>query len=350
MKGVGVVAIGRNEGERLRRCLASVAGRGLAVAYVDSGSTDGSTDLARALGVEVVELDMSRPFSAARARNAGFDRLRAIAPDLRYVMFLDGDCEMVEGWLPRAEAEMEARPDAAVVCGRLREKSPEHSIYNRLADIEWDTPVGEATACGGIALMRADRFAAVGGFDPTVAAGEEPELCQRLRGHGWTVWRIDADMAWHDLGMTRFREWWRRAHRGGYNGLDVRTRFPGKDRPFARELARARAWAFGWPIVAVVGTTGAGVALGPRAGLLSGLALLALPGLQAIRLAARMRGRVDGWGTALAYGGLNVAGQFANASGQIGYLRDRMLGRTARRVESGSLAEPARPSPSSSPS
>ena len=102
--GVGVVVIGRNEGERLRRCLESVRGAAQAIVYVDSGSTDGSVALATGLGATVVALDMRRPFTAARARNEGMRRLQAIAPDLVFVQFVDGDCEMVAGWLPLARA------------------------------------------------------------------------------------------------------------------------------------------------------------------------------------------------------------------------------------------------------
>ena len=102
MSAIGVVAIGRNEGERLRRCLESLDGHGLTVVYVDSGSTDDSVALARSLSIEVVDLDMSTPFTAARARNAGFERLLQIDPGVRFVQFLDGDCEVADGWLERA--------------------------------------------------------------------------------------------------------------------------------------------------------------------------------------------------------------------------------------------------------
>src|SRR5262245_16239994 len=63
--GLGVVIIGRNEGERLRCCLASVSAQGLSVVYVDSNSTDSSIELARGMGASVVALDSSRPYSAA---------------------------------------------------------------------------------------------------------------------------------------------------------------------------------------------------------------------------------------------------------------------------------------------
>jgi GT2 family glycosyltransferase len=212
----GLVAIGRNEGERLARCLRSAAGQVADLVYVDSGSTDGSVALARGLGAHVVELDLSTPFTAARARNAGYAALRARRPDLAYVSFVDGDCELAPGWIAQALAHMHAHPRAAVVCGRRRERHPRASVYNHLCDLEWDTPVGLALACGGDALMRAAAFDEVGGFSPELIAGEEPELCARLRAHGWEIWRIAAEMTAHDAAMTRFSQWWRRNVRSGH--------------------------------------------------------------------------------------------------------------------------------------
>ena len=246
------MAIGRNEGERLRACLASTVGRGpAAVVYVDSASTDGSVDAARAAGAEVVELDMSVPFTAARARNAGFERLSAVLPGLAFVQFLDADCELVDGWLPAARARLEARPDLAVACGRRRERHPESSSYNRLADIEWDTPVGEAKACGGDALVRASAFRAVGGYDPALIAGEEPELCVRLRKAGWKVERLDAEMTVHDAAMTRFGQWWRRSVRAGHayaEGAAIHGAPP--ERHWVRESRSNWFWGLGLPAAA----------------------------------------------------------------------------------------------------
>jgi GT2 family glycosyltransferase len=343
MVDLGVVAIGRNEGERLRRCLVSLAevGSDLAAVYVDSGSTDGSVELARSMGVEVVELDMSRPFSAARARNAGFERLKAIAPGIKYAMFLDGDCEVADGWLERSKSEMESRPDAAVICGRRRELFPEQSIYNRLADLEWDTTIGEAAACGGDSVMRAEAFESVGGFDPTAAAGEEPELCQRLRQKGWTIWRVDAEMTRHDLGMTRFRQWWRRQYRSGYNGRDILTRFPGEDQLFAKDLARSRRWGIGWPLGVVgLGLVGAAIG-GPAIGLAVAVLVSMTLVLQMLRLAVKIRKRVDSPRTALAYGVLTMVAKWANLAGQAGYVLDRRRGKMARLIEYKAVETPA---------
>jgi len=216
-----VVAIGRNEGQRLIACLDSVKARTNNIVYVDSGSIDGSIEAARERGAHVVELDLTRPFSAARARNEGFSALRATVPALRFVQFIDGDCILVNDWLDKALNFIESHDDLAVVCGRRREMYPDASIYNRALDLEWDTAVGEAQACGGDALVRMKAFDDVGGFRSNLIAGEEPELCLRLRSLRWKIWRLDAEMTLHDAAMTSLRQWWKRAVRSGYGTLEV---------------------------------------------------------------------------------------------------------------------------------
>ena len=213
---LAVVVIGRNEGERLKRCLEKVRLSADHVVYVDSASSDGSPEYAHSLGVDVVELDMSQPFSAARARNAGFERLIEVAPGVRYVQFIDGDCEIDAKWLSFARGELDRHEDWAIVCGRRRERFPEASLYNRLCDVEWDTPIGEATACGGDFLIDARVFSEVGGFNPTVIAGEEPELCHRIRATGRRIFRLSHEMTLHDAAMTRLSQWCKRVERAGY--------------------------------------------------------------------------------------------------------------------------------------
>jgi GT2 family glycosyltransferase len=274
---LGAVIIGRNEGARLVACLASFPDWVRPLVYVDSGSTDGSVAAAQAAGAEVVALDMSLPFTAARARNAGFDRLRALG-GTEFVQFVDGDCRMQPGWFPAAKAFLEGNPQAGVVCGRRREIHPDASIWNRLCDAEWDTPVGPAKACGGDALMRVEAVTAVGGYDPTLIAGEEPELCVRLRQAGWEVWRIDQEMTLHDAALTRLGQWWKRTRRGGHafaEGAALHGAPP--ERHWVAETRRAVLWGAVLPVVALLG-----MLVTPWAGLL----LLAWP-LQMLRLSRR---------------------------------------------------------------
>lgn len=338
MSEIAVIAIGRNEGQRLRRCLESVVNRGYHVIYVDSGSTDGSVELATSLGAQVVTLDMSIPFSAARARNAGVEHLGQSSL-IEFVQFVDGDCEIVAGWLDTAKQELETRFDVAVVCGRRRERHPEHSIYNRLADIEWNTPVGEALSCGGDAMMRLSAFREAGGFDPSIVAGEEPELCQRLRERGHRIVRIDAEMTLHDSAITHFSQWWKRQIRSGYGSVDVFTRF-GKSGLFARQVQRARDWTMGilFSMVVIVGLAiFIGVRAGPKVGFAVGVASMLIFGLilplQMLRTAFGIRKKAGDLRTAIAYGFLTMISKWPEMIGQLRYARDRKSGKHLQLIE-----------------
>ncbi|MDH4234624.1 MAG: glycosyltransferase [Gallionella sp.] len=316
------MAIGRNEGERLRKCLRSVVGSAEKVVYVDSGSTDGSLDMARALGVAVVELDMAFPFTAARARNEGFRCLREMAPELVYVQFVDGDCEVVPGWLETAARFLDEHPDVAVVCGRRRERFPEHSVYNMLCDIEWDTPVGEARACGGDALMRTGAFECAGKYRDGLIAGEEPELCVRLRAAGWKIWRLGEEMTLHDAAITRFGQWWKRTQRCGYayaEGANLHGAPPERHR--VKESRSVWVWGLGIPVAAISST----ICLGGW-----GLAILLIFPVQIVRLALRgTRSQRENWWRAL----FLVLGKFPEAMGQLSFLYNRLTGKRARLIE-----------------
>jgi glycosyltransferase involved in cell wall biosynthesis len=251
MQNLGIVVIGRNEGDRLKACLSSVIGSGLVV-YVDSGSTDNSIELAESLGVVVVRLDLTQPFTAARARNAGFTKSLELEPQTQYVQFVDGDCEVIAGWLLKAHQFLEEDQTIAVVCGRRRERYPERSIYNRLCDLEWDTPVGQTNACGGDAMMRVAAFQAVGGFNEQLIAGEEPELCVRLRQEQWQIWRLDAEMTWHDADMLHWQQWWKRHVRAGFafaEGAWLHGQPPEKH--WVKESRSIWLWAFIIPVVSL---------------------------------------------------------------------------------------------------
>jgi GT2 family glycosyltransferase len=214
-ESVGVIVIGRNEGERLRICLRSAQDFAQRV-YVDSGSTDGSQELATTLGFHVVSLDPNVGFTAARARNAGLTFLSERFRDLQFVQTVDGDCEIDPHWLRSALRDLQESPNIAVVFGRRRERDPDRNIYHKACDIEWRAPVGEASSCGGDALFRTAALLEVNGFNPALISGEEPDLCLRLRQRGWRVISNGRDMTLHDVSIASFGQWWRRALRAGY--------------------------------------------------------------------------------------------------------------------------------------
>lgn len=328
---VGIVVIGRNEGARLRVCLQSACEPARAVVYVDSGSIDDSVAIARSFGVDVLELDPARPFSAARARNEGFTHLLSRNPALEFVQFVDGDCELEADWISAGRATREARPELAIVAGQLHERSPEVSIYNRLGDLEWNfAGAGEVDAVGGIFMIRRDAFESAGGFDLTVAAGEEPELCQRLRRLGWRILRLERRMALHDLAMTRFGQWWKRQVRNGHGGLDVARRFRLPE--YQRMTWRARFWS-AWPFLVLAAGLAAGSVMGHEAAIVATLLVASLWPAQLLRIALRTWRGGHAADVALAYAWFTLLSFWPQTIGQWHYWNDRRLRRPVRLVE-----------------
>lgn len=317
----GAVAIGRNEGDRLKRCLQSLSAAAIVI-YVDSGSDDGSAQFARSLGASVIDLDTRTPFTAARARNAGFKHLREKAPELAYVQFVDGDCEVREHWHRLAASFLEANPNVAIVCGRRRERYPERSVYNWLCDHEWKGPVGEVVACGGDAMMRASAIEGVGGFRDDLIAGEEPELCVRLRAAGWRIWRLPLEMTLHDAAMTRFGQWWRRTVRSGYafaEGAYLHGSLP--ERYWVWESRRAWLWGVWLPLACVV----AGVAFKPW-----GWTICLIYPLQVLRQILRNCGSLSDRAVLALF---QIIARLPEGVGQIKFMWNRLGGRQARLIE-----------------
>ena len=311
--------IGRNEGEKLARCFASLCTDSAAVIYVDSGSTDGSIAIAKRWGAAVVSLDATRPFTAARARNAGFRRLQAFAPSCRYVQFVDGDCELSPGWIETAAEFLARRPDVACVCGRLRERFPERSLYNRLCDFEWDRPTGETHACGGIAMMQVTAFSALRGFREDLVAGEEPELCRRMRAAGWVVWRLEEAMAWHDAAMYRFAQWWTRSRRTGY-GYAQNLAIQGFSADWQEFRRPASSWL--WAGVIPLTLLALSLSVGPGA-----LACLLIYPFQMLRATLKLHGP---WRRRVERAFFLLLGRFPELAGQMQFWRRHRHGLTSR--------------------
>ncbi len=320
---VAIVTIGRNEGERLKLCLRAALPQARTVVYVDSGSTDGSAAFARSLGCIVVELDPAYPFGPARARNEGFTAALNAAPDLCYVQFLDGDCELQPGWLEQGVATLEARPDLAIVCGNVREIHPEASVYNKLCDLEWQKEPGEVAACAGRFLVRPAAFTAAGGFRSDVIAAEDDEFCIRLRRAGFRIVQIDAEMARHDAAILRFSQWWLRARRSGLAYAQVAALYAGsRERIFVRDCMRIWFWALLMPLAAL--------ALAPLTRGLSLAALLAAYALLDWKI--YQYGRRRGWSPrdARIYAWFTTLSKFPGLHGMLIYYAQRLTGARPR--------------------
>ncbi|MBI5263399.1 MAG: glycosyltransferase [Bradyrhizobium sp.] len=315
---IGYVVIGRNEGERLKACIRSLP-PDAPIIYVDSGSSDGSPAWVRDHGVPVHELSPEQPFTAARARNEGFRELMQRFPEIAFVQFIDGDCELHPDWPASALSFLESHPEVCAAFGRRRERFRERSIYNRLCDIEWDVPLGPAKAFGGDVMLRAKALSAAGGYRSDLIAGEEPELCVRLRASGWQIHRLPAEMTSHDAAITNFGQWWRRVVRSGHAFAEGAFLHGRRHGHWLRETARAVVWGALLPLACLI----ASVAFWP-----AGLVAWLIYPLQMLRLWLRAK---DPERTPLAV--FHVLARFPEAEGVMWFALSRLRRRRSGLIE-----------------
>ncbi len=253
-KAIGIVVIGRNEGQRLQRALESIPSGAANVLYVDSGSTDGSSGLARSMNIAVHQLDPAESFSAARARREGAEILMKMNPGLKWIQFLDGDCVLEKGWIEYAIEHISGHPDIGIVCGLLSEMNPSRSIYNRIIAVRWNAVTGDIDSCGGIFMIRKSIYDAIGGFNAALLTGEEAELCSRVRKSGYRIVRLKAKMARHDADLVNFRQWWVRAVWGGFGDAIEYKVLQGKVSDCRRRETRSiLIWTIIVPLMGLIG-------------------------------------------------------------------------------------------------
>ena len=212
---VSFVVIGRNEASHLAESIASCLQQGfdrdaIEIIYVDSGSTDGSSEIAQQAGVDRILQLGSTGASAARARNLG---LTNVASD--FVQFVDADTTLSPGWVPDGLAALKADPGLAGAEGDLREVRPAANLYHAVCELDWPSTPGEVPYVSGNSLYRVQAIAEAKGFDPRMNLGEEPELGARLGRMNWRFVHLDRTMGHHDLDMNGFVDWLRRGHRSG---------------------------------------------------------------------------------------------------------------------------------------
>jgi len=214
LREIDCVVIGVNAEATLHRCLTSILEcdypeDAINIVYVDGGSFDNSIGIAESLpGIQTVRLNPDHP-SPGLGRNAGWK-----AGSAPLVQFLDSDTVLDKNWFRTAVKEF--LPDIGAVAGNRNEMDPEQSVYNWIGSLEWNGGPGDAESFGGDVMIRRRVLEASDGYDEELVGGEDPELSLRIRSAGWRIKQLDSDMTRHDLAMTRFSQYWKRAYRSGY--------------------------------------------------------------------------------------------------------------------------------------
>jgi glycosyltransferase involved in cell wall biosynthesis len=323
-----IIVIGRNEGARLKRCLEAIPS-GHTVVYVDSGSTDGSQDLALGFGADLVLLDPTQGFTAARARNAGLTKLKDSSTLVEFIQMIDGDCELDPAWLSIAAKTLIDQSELAVAFGRTRERFPDRSIYNRQCDDEWNVPTGYVDSCGGNAMFRASALLEVGGYTDDLIAGEEPDLCLRLQQEGWKIRCVAAEMVLHDADIRHFSQWWKRARRSGHAYAEHvwrndRQAFPA----WRRQVKSIIIWGFALP--SVILACGIGAFVFDK---LFGIPVLILGLLYPVQWFRIARRKTSGSQPRTVYATLIMIGKFAEISGMVRFYMNQLTGKASQIIE-----------------
>ncbi len=321
---VGVVVIGRNEASRIQVTLSAVIPRIANLVYVDSNSSDNSPAIGEAMGVDVVRVTQGR-MSAARGRRLGMEYLLQQNSDLEYIQFIDGDCELAADWIATAQHCLAAMPEVGGVTGRLRERHQSESLLLRLVAVDWDLPAGPTDVVGGISMMRVEALRQAGGWNDDLIAGEELDLSMRIRAAGYTLRRLDCDMCLHDMGLTRFSEFWKRTVRTGfaYAQLSWLHGRSGPRRWITRTIG-ALIYGLILPVMVLVGCF-----------LHWSVSVLALAGIMAllVRLIQWRMRQGDPLRIAAAYAALIAFCKTAQAIGALRFAAGMLLGRTPKIIE-----------------
>jgi len=325
---LSVVVIGRNEGERLSHCLESVGamdlpGGSVEIIYVDSASTDDSVGRAYQLGAKIIQVNPVYP-CAAVGRNAGWRIANAAI-----VLFLDGDTILAPDFVGYAIQQFED-PNVAVAFGDRREIDTERSIYNRVLDLDWIAPPGTVELCGGDALIRRDVLERVNGYDERLIAGEDAELCSRIRELGFKIKHLNRLMVGHDLAIHRFAQYWKRSVRTGYAYAEISERLQNSAYPIWSQQARENRLKGAVILTMAVGAVLLSCAMRsmwPMAAALTSIGTLSA------RTAIRTRWKRADLTTRVLYGIHSHIGQVPILFGQLKYRRDRLRGRNGRLIE-----------------
>jgi cellulose synthase/poly-beta-1,6-N-acetylglucosamine synthase-like glycosyltransferase len=280
---IGVVIIGVNAERYLADCIESVRAADypqdrLEIVYSDGGSTDATLEIARAHGARIVPPDEERP-TPSGGRNSGWRAL-----DTTHVLFLDCDTMLDPAFLKLALPAL--RGPVAAVCGQRYERYPYRNVYHLIMSMEWRAETGYCRYFGGDVLILRDALEKTNGYDVSVLVGEDPELSYRVRKCGFQVVRLDTRVTTHDINMSSFRQYWKRAVRTGYSYVEVCLRhIKDPEKMWLREVVRIVYKAL-LPIVLIL----AGAASGHLIiGLILGLLVLARPLFSFARLQREYR-------------------------------------------------------------
>lgn len=264
MTELSVVLITKNQSWNIARLIESVLRGTMCVSskeiiLVDSASKDETVEIASRYPISILRLKPGQRLSPAIGRYVGFQRTAG-----SYVLFLDGDTELMAGWLAHAFDLLLQRPEIGGITGSVI-NLPTSVTREEGAPAPCSEPVSaprEVLWCsyggGGAALYRRSALAAAGTFNPYLSAEEEPELGLRIRQAGFRLLAVDDPIVRHyNDAPVAFSSVLSRRRRNFHLGMGQAARYHLGTKLFWRWI-RERWWE---PLAALLLASGVGAAL-----------------------------------------------------------------------------------------
>ena len=198
-----------NEGDNIERCIrtiqSAIGNRDIPITLVDNQSTDNTTEIARSLGVDVLEFE--EKLTIAELRNRGAAHVRA-----DFILFIDSDMEVPADWIEKfEEVQRESNADVLGFVVSVPDSAPwfakiwamrTNARREKLQEIDF--------LPGHNIAVRRSFFEDVGGFSTELRTSEDKDLVMRLKAAGARVFSAPPIGIIHWGYEKTFREWIRK--------------------------------------------------------------------------------------------------------------------------------------------
>ena len=221
-----VIILNWNGASMLRQYLPSVVAHttlpDCEVVVADNGSTDNSLEVLSQEFHTVRVIALDKNYGFAEGYNRAIDERLKAGDVPEYVVLLNSDVEVTEGWLNPLTAYLDAHPDVAAVQPKIRswrnrnmfehagaaggflnplgypycrgrilwKVEEDKGQYDTIVDVDWTS--------GACMCVRTNVYKECGGLDAAFFAHmEEIDLCWRMRNKGWRLVCLPESVVYH---------------------------------------------------------------------------------------------------------------------------------------------------------
>lgn len=221
---LSVIIVARNEERNIVRCISSVLKataslKDVEVLLVDSNSSDNTIEIAKQFPINIIRLKNGWQLSPSAGRFSGVNNTLG-----EYILIIDGDMELLDGWVDFALNYFMDHNKVAAVMGRHYDRyiqaNMSYSSPQLRNDYKYSDKVEKIKYAFGSAIFRRSALLEVGNFHPYLRGEEEAEISYRLLKNGYELCILPHDAIFHYCNpRNSINETFRRKKSGLYAGL-----------------------------------------------------------------------------------------------------------------------------------